>query len=97
VLAHQLIATDINHQAHTAARMTTSHDAATDKELGMGMLFRAYGPLAAHGAAGRFFARLRRSAWMAMRSGVPTGAPHSQRRGPGMFGLLVGNGQRLPD
>lgn len=63
----------------------------------MGMLFRAYGPLAAHSAAGRFFARLRRASWMAMRSGVPTGVPHPQHRGPGTFGLLVGNGQRLPD
>jgi hypothetical protein len=63
----------------------------------MGMLFRAFGPLAAHSAAGRFFARLRRSTWMAMRSGAPTGVPHSQRGGPGGFGLLVVNGQRLPD
>jgi len=64
----------------------------------MGMLFRAFGPLTAHSVAGRFFARLRRSTWMAMRSGAPTrGVPHSQRDGPGAFGLLVGNGQLLPD
>jgi hypothetical protein len=61
------------------------------------MLFRTYRSLAAHSVAGRFFARLRRFTWMAMRSGVPTGAPHSQRGGPGGFGLLVVNGQRLPD
>jgi len=64
----------------------------------MGMLFRTYGALEAHSVAGRFFARLRRSTWMAMRSGAPTrGVPHSQRDGPGAFGLLVGNGQLLPD
>lgn len=63
----------------------------------MGMLFRTYGPLEAHSVAGRFFARLRRSTWTAMRGGVPTGVPHSQRGGPGAFGSLVGNGQRLPD